>query len=234
MTVNPLTYNTLLASVENIIIDTGSADLLAIFPQALQYAEGRLYRDLDLLATRTSDTSVTLVAGTRTATCPSTISIVEGVSVLTPIGQPVSSSKRNVLERTSLDFLDFAYGQESVTAKPDYFTMKSDTLIVFGASPDAAYRIEVTGTTQPDAMSVSNQTSFLGNQFPDLLLSAVIIFISGWQRDMGSPMNPQDVNMWASSYDSLFKSALEYVQRQKAQDPNYSPFSPTSLSTPRP
>lgn len=234
MAINPITYSQLVSAIGNLIVDTGSSDFTAILPQMIQQAENRIYRELDLLSSRTSDTSVTLVAGTRTATCPSTINIVEGVSILTPVGQPVANCRRNVLERTSLDFLDFAYGQESTTAQPGYFAMKTDTAIVFGASPDSAYTIEITGTAQPTAMSNSVQTSYLGNYYPDLLLAASMVFASAWQKDYGTQSdNPQQAQSWESQYQTLFKSAFEETQRQKSQDPNWTPFSPTPLSTPR-
>lgn len=228
-----ISYNTLLNSIKNLVVDTGSTDFTAIFPQAIQYAESRCYRELDMLALRGSDTSVTLSTSTRNATCPSTVSIVEGISLLTPAGNAPPNATRVPLERASIDFIDQFYGNETTQSQPLFYAMKSDTAIVIAPTADAAYKIEITGTVQPTPMSLGNQNSFLGDFFPDLLLSAAMVFMSAWQRDAGSQMSPQDVNTWQSMFDMEMKSAQEWVQRQKSQDPNWNPLSPTPLSQPR-
>ncbi len=230
-----MTYDNLLNYSMNIMVDAQpSSDFQAIFPAAIQQAENSIYRALDLLSCRGSDSTATLSTSTRNATCPSTISIVEGISYLTPAGNTPPNATRNGMERVSLDFIDQFYGDESVQGKPLYFAMKSDTAIVVAPTSDATYKIEITGTVQPTAMSPSQQTSFLGNQFPDLLLAGVIVFMCAWQKDLGqSSDNPQLALSWKGIYDGLMPSAMEYVQRQKSQSPNWNPFSPTPLSTPR-
>lgn len=228
-----LTYNLLVSSLQNLLVDSGSTEFNQILPQSINFAEGKCYRELDLLSDRLSDTSVTLTAATRNATCLSSVSIVEGIAILTPAGQIPPTAKRIGVDRASLDFIDRAFPDESVTGVPQYYAMKTDTNIVFGPSPDSAYKIEITGTGQPPAMSSTQQTSPLGNLFPDLLLAANMIFMSAWQRDVGSPASPQDANTWQQAYDSLFKSATEFIQRQKSQDPNWNPYTATPMSTPR-
>lgn len=228
-----INYDTLTSSLQNLLVDNGSTDYTQILPQAIAYAENRLYRELDLLSCRGSDVSVTLSTTTRNATCPATISVVEGISYLTPAGNAPPNATRNGIERASLDFIDGMYGNEATQGTPLYFAMKSDTIIVVAPTADQAYKIEITGTVQPTPMSSTNETSFLGNYFQDLLLAGCMIFLSNWQRDAGSAMSPQDANNWQSAYDMEFKSAEEFVQRQKSQDPNWNPFTPTPLSQPR-
>lgn len=231
-----MTYNSLLSYLENLLVDSApSTDFSNILPAAIQQAENDLYRSLDLLACRGSDTTVTLTPSSRDATCPATISVVEGISYLTPVGNTPPTATRNGLERASLDFIDMMYGaSEATTGTPLYFAMKSDTAIVIAPTPASAWKLEITGTAQPTAMSASNQTTFLGNQFPDLLLAGCMVLLTAWQQNWGaSSDNPQMAISWKSNYDGLMKPALEYVQRQKSQSPNWNPFSPTPLSTPR-
>ena len=234
MAFNALTYNTLVAALQNLMVDAApSPQFTQILPQAIQYAEGRLYRELDMLSDRIQDVTTTLTASSRSATCPAAVDIVEGISVITLAGSVPPIGKRNPVERTSIDFIDMAYGNETLTGLPVWFSMLSDTTMVFAPTPDQAYYIEVTGTAAPVAMSSVQQTSPLGYYFPDLLLSGCMVFMSAWQRDVGSQMNPQDVNTWQAAYDLQMKSALEYIQRQKSQDPNWSAFTATPISTPR-
>ncbi len=230
-----MSYDDLLNYSMNIMVDAApSADFSQIFPAAIQQAEGDLYRLLDILSCRASDSTVTLTASNRNATCPSTVSIVEGISYLTPVGNVPPTATRNGLERTSLDFIDSFYGDETVTGTPLYFAMKSNTNIVFAPTPLSAWKIEITGTVQPTPMSPSQQTSFLGNQFPDLLLAGVIVFMCAWQKDLEQQSdNPQMALSWQGTYDRLLKSAVEFVQRQKSQDPGWNPYSPTPLTAQR-
>lgn len=228
-----INYDTLTTTLQNLLVDNGSADYTQILPQAIAYAENRLYRELDLLSCRGTDTSVILSTTTRNATCPATISVVEGISYLTPAGNSPPNATRNGIDRASLDFIDRMYGDETVKGPPIYFAMKSDTAIVLAPTADQAYKIEITGTVQPAPMSSTNETTFLGNYFQDLLVAGCMIFMSNWQRDAGSQFSPQDMNNWQTAYDAEFKSAQEFVQRQKSQDPNWNPFTPTPLSQPR-
>lgn len=230
-----MTYNDLVNALKNLLVDqTPSTDFTGILPSAIQYAEDRIYRELDLLAERIADFTDPVTAGTRGITCPTTISIVEGVALLTPAGQTPPSARRNVLERASLDFIDFMYGDESAVSVPTYFSMLSDVNIVLAPTPDSAYILEVTGTAQPQAMTSLNQSTWLGDNVPDLLLAAAMVFMTGWQKNYGAQSDdPQMSQSWENQYKTLMTSAQEFVQRQKSQDPNWSPFSPTPLSTPR-
>ncbi len=231
-----MNYSQLTSALENILVDAApSTDFSNILPFAIQQTESDLYRILDILSCRTSDTSVALTPSSRNATCPSTISVVEGISYLTPVGNTPPTAARNPLTRASLDFIDMMYGaSEASTGTPLYFAMKSDTAIVIAPTPTSAWKLEITGTAQPAAMSVSNTTTFLGNQFPDLLLAGCMVFLTAWQQNFGaSSDNPQMAVSWGSTYERLLKPALEFVQRQKSQDPGWNPFSPTPLSTPR-
>ena len=231
MTFDAINYNQLLSSCENLLVDTGSTDLINIFPQAIQFSENKCYQALDMLSNRGTDNSVALTASTRTATLPAAVNVVEGISAITPYGN--QTGKRNPVERASIDFIDMAYPDPTITGLPTWYALLSDTVAVFAPTPDHNYYIEVTGTVDPPPMSATQQTSPLGNYFPDLLLSGCMIFLSIWQRDVGSPMAPQDANAWQAAFAEQLKSAQEYIQRQKAQDPNWTPFSPTPLSTPR-
>lgn len=229
-----ITYTDLVTTLENLVVDTGSSDFTAILPQAIAYAENRCYRELDMLSTRGTSSPVTLTVGSRSATCPATISVVQGISLLTPAGNSPPTATRVPLERTSMDFIDSFYGDETATGTPLFYEMKNDTAIILAPTPASAWKIEIVGTLQPAAMTNSNQTTPLGNYFQDLLIAGCMVFLTGWQQNFGSQAdNPQMSQSWESQFGKLKDSALEFVQRQKSQDPNWTPFTPTPLSTPR-
>jgi hypothetical protein len=78
-----MNYTQLLTYLEDIIQDQApSADFSTIIPAAIQDAEQRIYRDMDLIATRTIDSTAALTAGNRNFTLPTDVVVflvVQGV-----------------------------------------------------------------------------------------------------------------------------------------------------------
>ncbi len=62
-----------------------------------------------------------------------------------------------------------------------------------------------------------------------------MVFMSGYQRDFGAQAtDPQLAQSWDTQYKDLFKSCMEEEQRRKIQGTNWSAYSSTPLSMPRP
>lgn len=228
-----MNYTDLVANLTNLLQATGSTDFTAILPALIADGENRIYREIDFLTTRTTNTA-TCASGSRNVTCPANIIIVEGVSVISPSGSAPAAGTRNNLERVSLDFIDLTWPQESVTGLPLNFAMKSDTAVVVSPTPDANYTAEFTGIYRPAPISASNPTTWLATNLPDLLLASCMIFGSAYQRDFGAMSdNPQMAVSWESHYQALKQGAVEEEQRRKDQGVNWTPFSQTPASTPR-
>src|SRR5512146_2666004 len=71
-----------------------------VIPYVIDYAEQRIYRDLDLLATRLVDSSTNVTANQRTFTIPSsngTFLVVETVNISTPSSIAFGGGTRNPL-----------------------------------------------------------------------------------------------------------------------------------------
>lgn len=233
-----MTYDQLNAYLQNLIQDQApSADYTAILPAAIQDAEGRIYRDMDLLATRTVNSGSALTPGSRNFTLPissSTILVLQGASVISPAGSQPAAGTRNPLELVSLDYIDMTWPVEAKTGLPDSVATKDATTLVVKPTPDAAYVMELTGTFQPDPMSSSNQTTYLGNVYPDLLLAACMVFMVGYQRDFGAQSSdPAMAVSWEATYKDRLKSALQEEERRQQTSTGWSPFSPTEATPPR-
>lgn len=232
-----MTYNQLDTYLQTLIQDQApSADYTTIIPAAIQYAEGRIYREMNFLATRTVNSGAAFTPGSRTftlPTSPSTILYLEGVSAITPAATQPAAGTRNPLEPVSLDYIDMTWPVEGSTALPDSWAMRDALAIVVKPTPDQAYVVELTGIFQPVAMSVSNQNTYIGNIYPDLLVAACMIFFAAYQRDFGAQTaDPQLAVSWSSEYDKLFKSAYEEEQRRKSTSVGWSPFQQTPLAAP--
>lgn len=232
-----MTYDQLNTYIQTLVVDQApSVDYTTIFPAAIQDAEQRIYRDLDFVATRTVQSPTNLVAGNRDYLLPTsvnTILVVQGISVVTPVGQSFGVGKANPLEEVSLDTIDMSFTDPSVTGIPSKWAMKDAVTIAVGQIPDAAYNVAITGTFRPTAMAPANQTTYIGNVYPDLLVAAMMYFITGYQKNFGAQSDdPKMAMSWQTTYEDRKTSAMSEEQRRKGQSVGWSPFSPTPLATP--
>src|SRR4029077_5001358 len=145
-------------------------------PSAIDDAEQRLYRTLDLLNTITRDSSASLTAGNRTFNLPASIGtfiVTEQINVITPSTQTNPDlGTRNSLLPASKEFLDATWNSVNGSTVPQYFAMVTQNQIVVGAWPDSAYQVEVVGTIRPAPLSSTNVTSLLSVYFPDIFVAA--------------------------------------------------------------
>lgn len=233
-----LTYDTYVAQISNLmVIGSTDANFLTMLPGMIDYAEGRCYRELDLLATRIT-TTTTLSSGNRNVTLPTsagTYRVVETVNVLTTVGQGSSNGTRSPVVPVSRDFIDSVYPSgQSNTGVPLFWAMNANTNLILGPSPDAGYTTEIVGTIQPTALSSSNTTTFLTNMLPDVFVAASMVFGSGWMRDFGAQSdNPQQATAWETQYTTLFQSANIETLRQKYQSGGWTHAQPSPIATPQ-
>lgn len=233
-----LTYTDCLGIIATLIpTETTDTNLLAIFPQAINDAELRLYRDLDLLNTVVRDSSATLSTGTRTFQLPSTLGtfvVVDEFNVITPAGTSNPESGTRVgLAPTTKEMLDFLWPSSTGSTTPVYFARISDQTAIVGPWPDSAYQMEVVGTIHPASLSPTNTTTLLSVYFPDIFIAALMVFISGYMKNYGAAVDdPQQGVTWNTHYNDLLKGATVEEQRKKFAGGGWSSDSPNPLATP--
>lgn len=227
------TFKTALA--EMIVVEESNAEYNAILPSIVDYAEQRIYRELDLLSSTVVDATSSLTAGSRTAPLPTstgTYVVVSSVAVITPVGASVATGTRNVLTPVSLDTLNMLWSS-STTGVPEIFAMQDQDTIVVGPVPDASYIFEVVGTQRPMALSASNTTTFLSQNLPDLFMAAAMVFASGYMRNFGSQADdPKMGASWEGQYQTLKASAMVEEMRKKFMSSTWSSQAPAPLATP--
>lgn len=231
-------YAALDTCLQTLIVDQlPSADYTTILPSAIQYAEQRIYREMDFLATRTVNATSSFATGNRSLAIPvlpSTIIVLQGVATVSPPATTPSAGTRTQLEPVSLDFIDSVWPTEANTAPPVYWAMLNAATIVVAPTPDAAYGAELTGIFRPAPLSASNTTTYISLVYPDLLVSACMVFLTGWQKNFGSQSDdPKMAQSWEALYQVEMKSALEEEQRRKGSSVGWSPFSQTLATPPR-
>jgi hypothetical protein len=207
-----LDYATWVATMANLtVIDANDPNFVQILPSAIDYAEQRLYRELDLLNTVTRDTGQ-LTVGTRTFTLPSNLGrfvVTNGMNVITPsVTTTPDDGTRNQMVPVSRDVLDMIWPSTTGAGLPKQYAMITDQQVIVGPAPDAAYTVEVIGTIRPTPLSASNTTSYLTLYLPDLFEAASMVFMSGYMRNFGSQADdPKLAVSWESQYQALFSTA---------------------------
>jgi hypothetical protein len=199
------------------------------FPLVIDRAEQRAYRDLDMLATR-----VTAVQGNLTLTRsqvipPPTFVAVERFNVLTPVGSSGNNGVRNQLVRASPQMIDLTWPSDGVfPGVPRYYAMLSDTNVILGPAPDAAYAFEVTGPQRPVALSSANSSTFLTQIYPDLFFASAMIEAGMYMRYT----EPQMATSWAAEYGVLKGSAIVEEMRKRSWAEGWVDKQPSPVAKP--
>jgi hypothetical protein len=236
----PLNYGTYVGQITNLlVVQSTDPNFTTMLPGMIDYAEQRLYRELDLLYTQVTDATTAVSSGNRNFTLPTTTGnpyiIVDNINIITPSTTTSSNGTRNQLMPTSREFLDITYpsGQAN-TGVPQFFAMASNTDVIFGPAPDAPYTAEVIGVQRPSPLSSGNSSTILTQYVPDLFIAASMIFGSGYQRDFSAQGdNPQAGVAWEKQYMTLFQSASVEQARAKFQSEGWTSDQPSPIATPK-
>lgn len=233
-----LNYTTYVSQLSNLMV-VGSTDtnFQTFLPGCIDYAEQRIYRDTDLLATRVTDASASLSSGIRSFNLPTsqgTFLVVESVNVITPSTATSVNGTRSPVVMTSRDFIDSVYPSGlSNTSTPLFAAMVSNLAMILGPSPDAAYPVEVVGTQRPTVLSSNNSSTILTQMLPDLFMAASMVFASGYMRDFGAQTDdPKMGATWEAQYQALLRSADTEELRKKYQSQGWTHAQPSAIATP--
>lgn len=179
-----------------------------ILPSCIDYAEQRIYRELNLISTVETDTATTMTSGNRALSIPQAFVAVDNISIITPAGTAAADGTRVPLTPGSRAVLDALWPGNTPTGQPAMFAMVDQWSMVVGPAPDGAYKTEIVGPQRPAALSSSNSTTFISERLPDLFIAASMVFMSGYMRNFGAQSNdPQMAVGWEQQYQTLKASA---------------------------
>lgn len=232
-----LNYTTYVSQVSNLmVIPSSDPNFVTMLPGMIDYAEQRVYRELDLLYTQATDTGA-VTASNRNFTLPTNVGtyiIVDQINIITPVTAGTSNGTRSPVKPVALEFINAVY-PSAQTAKgvPEFYAMYSNTVVTFGPSPDAAYTAEVTGTQRPTPLSSGNSSTILTQYIPDVFLAASMVFGFGYMRDFGGQSdNPQASQSWENQFQLLMKSAVVEQARARFQGEAWTSEGPSPIATP--
>jgi hypothetical protein len=206
-------------------------------PTAIDDAEQRIYRDLDLISTIVRDTTGTLTASSRNFTLPQSLGrfvTVKGLNFFTgtyPAG-------RQQLRPVSLHFIDAVWpGETALTTPsyPKYFAPVTDQTFIVGPAPNAAYQAEVIGTIRPTPLSSGNPTTFLTLYLSDLFFAGAMCSVAAYMRSYGSASDdPRMAMSWEQQYTQRLASAKSEEIRRKFASGNWTSESTVPAQAPMP
>jgi hypothetical protein len=201
-------------------------DLVNLLPQAINYAELRIQRDLDLEQSVTNNSSLSLTSGNNLLTMDVNAFItVQSMSY-------VSGTVTQRILPTSRAFINEVYPDSSVQGPPVYFspfggdassTGGTSQLFLFGPTPDQSYALSINGTVRMISLNSFNSApnsstgyTFISAYLPDLLLMASMVYVSGFQRNFGRQSDdPAMAQSYESQYQALLKGAMTEENRRK-------------------
>lgn len=232
MTIN---YTQLVASLENLLQeDAATVDgaFNSILPQIIDDAEQRIYRELNFIAQRSQNTSVTTTTGSRVLSLSATTLPCVTVEQVSVSGIPFEGP-------TSLDWVSVYWPNSASTSAPGttrgYWAMLDNQTVILAPTPDSSYPTVVTGIFRPSPMSASNTTTYLGTYYSDLFLAACMVFGCAYQRDF-SAVNPQDKEMavtWEAFYQARKQSAIDEEARRRGESVGWTPMKQFEGTPPR-
>jgi hypothetical protein len=226
---NYTSYTLRLASF--ITTNPDNVDYTVLIPSTIDYAEQRVYRELDLLSTVVTNDTASTTAGNRNFTLPTGLGkfvTVQTINIITPASTAPNSGTRRQLTPVDRRYLDAVWNSSTGATVPKHFAMNDQDTIIFGPWPDATYRVEVVGTIRPTPLSYSNPTTFLTNYLPDLFLSASMAFFAKNLQDKGVG-TANNAEFWDNNYKELYASANAEELRKKFAGPSW-----TSMSSVKP
>ncbi len=255
--INPLSYNQYIQNIGVMAVEqtveTGgvyafvNAPLQTIVPQLLNYAEQRIARDLDMLASQTSNL-YTLTAGVNVFSLPvndfQTVQTLEIVQLSN--GTVVNSAP---LIPVSKEFIQNVYGGMYSAGTPEYFALygsnfgdnqDTETNILLGPPPNFAYSLRVTGVAampslyQNASAGVADTAyTYISNWYPDMLMLASMIYISAYQRNFSATSDSPDMGQsYEKQYQALRLGAVPLENRRKAQGSGWTAYSTPIAATP--
>lgn len=206
-------YSTYVTALQTLIVSQSpDPAFTAILPSCIDYAEQRIYRELNLISTVTTDVTTVTVPSTREVTIPNDFVVVNDIAIFTPAGTGPTDGTRKSLIPVSRSGLDVLWPSSQDTSEPELFAMVDQWSMVLGPSPDGIYTMEVVGTQRPAALSASNTTTFISQRLPDLFMAASMCFMALYQRNFASAQgqsgnDPLMAGNWESQYQAHLTSA---------------------------
>ncbi len=196
-------YATLVQRVVDAAEDD-SAEFSAFIPTAIQFAEERMFKELDLPDLETTLTT-TCIAGALSVPLTNSADVLEYIQV-----RDTNSGKTQVLTKKNIDYLEDYWPNQSILDFPKYWgwlvkgpffnsagvaTPTSPTIRLV-PTPDVPLTLSYRGYAKPVILSTTQPKNYFSEKCPQILFAAVMVemakFMKAWQQ----------VGVWDADYNS--------------------------------
>jgi hypothetical protein len=218
-----------------------------ILPQALNYAELRIQRDVDFLQARSAN-MYTLTAGSNLFSVPiNDFLILETLELAQTNGSQVVNAIP--LTPVSREFIQNCYGGLAQASPPRFFAMYGDTFgdgantninVLLGPTPNFAWPVRVTGVIRLPTLAqyatagpADTEYTYISEFLPDLLMMASMIYVSAFQRQFSATSDdPAMGQTYEKQYQALRLGAISEENRKKFLGSGFSSYSTPVSATP--
>lgn len=173
-----LTYDNLLDTVAS-FNERSPAQLTAVFPQLVQFAENAISMQLKELSTQEVVRSVFETSNpllVKPARWRETVSF-----VLWKTTGGVTTQLR--LQPRTVEFVRDFWPDQAVTGTPAYYCDLDLDYLLLAPPPDLPYSFEMVIQASVDPLTASNQVNYVSKQYPALLMAAVQEQACRWLRN---------------------------------------------------
>jgi hypothetical protein len=181
-------YSELTANIEDICVQTFTADQLAMFTQQ---AEQKIYTTVELPAFRKNQTG-SLTSGNKYLTMPTGMLYVYSLAVIDADGDYYYLLNKDV------NFIREAYPGPTDTGQPKHYAVFDQNTFILGPTPNLNYNSEIHFSYYPESI-VTAGTTWLGDEFDSALLNGALVEAIRFQK--GEP----DM---VALYEKLYVQAL--------------------------
>ena len=204
------TYTALLADarryIERGFTSASDPEVFTQLPRLVTLAERRCGRELKILGFQVPVTSAFAI-GTAVYEKPDrwreTISMNYGTGT--------SNNTRNPIFPRSYEYLRNYWPDDSVTGTPEFYADYDYQHFIVAPTPAAAYPFEMLYWQQPDMLDDTNETNWLTQFAPELLLYATLLEAVPFLK------NSDQIPVWTQMYDRA-ASAINGEDLQKILD----------------
>ena len=144
-----LNYGTYISQIANLMaVQSSTTQFQTMLPGMVDYAEQRLYRELNLIYTRATVTG-TLSANSRTFSLPNASGTIPFITVSNV--NSVISGNRTPLTHMPSNVVDYLAPSDTATAGnlPSMYYMKDQSTLTVGPSSTTSTTLEILGTYRP-------------------------------------------------------------------------------------
>ena len=166
-----MNYSELTQNIEDICVQTFTADQLAMFTQQ---AEQKIYTTVELPAFRKNQTG-SLTSGNKYLTMPTGMLYVYSLAVIDADGD------YEFLLNKDVNFIREAYPGPNDTGKPKHYAVFDQNTFILGPTPNLNYNSEIHFSYYPESI-VTAGTTWLGEEFDSALLNGALVEAIRFQK----------------------------------------------------